>query len=154
MSTHRPTAADLAGLPLFGGIPDDALASFADQAEVVSLEAGAILFRESEPARTLYVLHSGSLELVKRRDSDEVHLAHVQPGESFGEMSFIDMQPRSATVRATQPSILWMWPYAAFHQRYSKDSKCYTLLIMNMARELSRRLRRTDELLVNQRREG
>jgi CRP/FNR family transcriptional regulator, cyclic AMP receptor protein len=145
---RRPSASDLGKLPLFGGLPEDALRAFADQAEVVTLEPGATLFHEEEPARTLYVLESGALEVVKKRGDGEVQLSRVRPGESFGEMSFIDMQPRSATVRALSPSSLWMWPYASFHERYCKDSKCYTLLVMNMARELSRRLRRADDLII------
>jgi CRP/FNR family cyclic AMP-dependent transcriptional regulator len=148
---RRPTATDLGKLPLFGGLPEDALRAFADQAEVKVLDAGVEVFHEDETARTLYVLESGSLEVVKRRGGGEVQLSRVRPGESFGEMSFIDMQPRSATVRATASSVIWTWPYAAFHDRYCKDSKCYTLLVMNLARELSRRLRRADDLIVSTR---
>ena len=148
---RRPTAFDLGKLPLFGGLPEDALRAFADQAEVSALEPGREIFHEDETARTLYVLESGSLEVVKKKGDGEVQLSRIRPGESFGEMSFIDMQPRSATVRATSPSTIWTWPYAAFHDRYCKDSKCYTLLVMNLARELSRRQRRADELIVSTR---
>jgi CRP-like cAMP-binding protein len=145
---RRPSPSDLGKLPLFGGLPEDALRAFADQAEVVELAEGATLFREDEPARTLYVLESGSLEIVKRTPDGEIQLSRIRPGESLGEMSFIDMQPRSATVRALAPSTVWAWPYAAFHDRYCKDSKCYTLLVMNLARELSRRLRRADDIIA------
>jgi CRP/FNR family transcriptional regulator, cyclic AMP receptor protein len=146
----RPTAQDLGKLPLFGGLPEDALRAFSDSAEVQAFEAGSLVFREDEGARTLYVLESGALEVVKRKgESAEVVLSKIRPGESFGEMSFIDMQPRSASVRATTTSTVWTWPYSAFHERYCKDSKCYTLLVMNLARELSRRLRRADDLLAS-----
>ena len=145
---RRPTATDLGRLPLFGGLPEDALRAFAEKADVQDVAEGTVLFREGEPARNLFVLESGSLDVVREKGDGEIVLWKIRPGESFGEMSFIDMQPRSATVRATTPSTTWAWPYAAFHDRYSKDAKCYTLLVMNIARELSRRLRRADDLLA------
>src|SRR5262245_10671890 len=121
---RRPTSTDLGKLPLFGGLPEDALRAFADQAEVSLLPPGSEIFHEEDTARTLYVLESGSLDVVKKKGDGEIQLWRIRPGESFGEMSFIDMQPRSATVRATVPSTLWAWSYAAFHDRYCKDSKC------------------------------
>ena len=148
---RRPSASDLGKLPLFGGLPEDALRAFADQADVIQVDDGVAIFREDDSARTLYILESGALEVVKKKGDGEVQLSKVRPGESFGEMSFIDMQPRSATVRATSASTVWAWSYSTFHERYCKDSKCYTLLVMNLARELSRRLRRADDLLASTR---
>jgi|GEM_PF-1378465 len=143
----RPTVSALGALPLFGGLPDDALGKLAEKLEVVRVPPGATVFLEGEVARSLYVLVGGALEIVKAGVDGEVHLGHIRPGECFGEMSFIDMQPRSATVRARAPSEIWMWPYQAIHECYCKDQKCAMLLVMNIARELSRRLRRADELL-------
>ncbi len=146
---RTPTANDLGKLPLFGGLPDDALRAFAEQADVVAVACGAMVFAENSAARHLYVLESGMLDVTKQRGDGEVQLSKIRPGECFGEMSFIDMQPRSATVRATIECVLWAWPYASLHERYCKDSKCYTLIVMNMARELSRRLRRADDQIAS-----
>jgi CRP/FNR family cyclic AMP-dependent transcriptional regulator len=145
---QRPSCSELGALPLFGGIPDDSLQRLIEKVEVLHVDAGATVFREGETARSLYVLVDGVLDVVKSGVDGEVHLGAVQPGECFGEMSFIDMQPRSATVRARAPSDLWAWPYQSIHERYCKDQKCAMLLVMNIARELSRRLRRADELLA------
>jgi len=162
---QRPTSEDLGALPLFGGLPAEALQRFAERAEMVHVEAGEVVFAEGESARSLYVLNSGLLDVVKRCPDAppertgpvangvdvgvaEVHLSPIKPGDCFGEMSFIDMQPRSATVRAIEASDLWVWTYASIHERYCKDQKCAMLLVMNIARELSRRLRRTDELIA------
>jgi CRP-like cAMP-binding protein len=151
---QRPTSEDLGALPLFGGLPADALQRFAERAEAVHVDAGQVVFAEGDHARSLYVLTAGLLDVVKRCPDheagppDEVHLSPIQPGDCFGEMSFIDMQPRSATVRALEGSELWVWTYASIHERYCKDQKCAMLLVMNIARELSRRLRRTDELIA------
>ena len=146
---QRPTRDDLGALPLFGGLPADALQRFAEKAEALHVDKGAVVFAEGESARSLYILTSGSLDVVKRcaQAAGEVHLSPIKPGDCFGEMSFIDMQPRSATVRALEDSDLWVWSYQSIHERYCQDQKCAMLLVMNIARELSRRLRRADELL-------
>lgn len=144
----RPSAADLGKLPLFGGMTDDALRGFADSAVEETFLKGATLFRESDVARDLYVLESGALEVVKQAREGTITLWKIRSGESFGEMSLIDMQPRSASVVATADASVWRWGYAVFRERYQVDGKCYTLLVMNIARELSRRLRRADDLLA------
>ena len=151
MAEVRPVPSDLGKLPVFGGLPEDALRAFADQAELREVAAGEIIFREDETARLLFVLATGSLDVVKKKGEGEVHLYRIRPGESFGEMSFIDMQPRSATVRAVAPSTLWAWSYAVFRERYEKEPKTSLMLVMNVARELSRRLRRADDLLARDR---
>jgi CRP-like cAMP-binding protein len=144
----QPTSQDLQALPLFGGIGPDALARFAERCEVMSVAAGATIFTEGEMARSLYVVREGALEIIKHCTRGNVVLGTVLPGECVGEMSFIDMQPRSATVRATEASTLWVWAYSSIHERYCSDLKCAMLLVMNIARELSRRLRRADDQLV------
>lgn len=146
-----PLPGELGKLPLFGGLPEDALKAFADQAEVLQFQQGDLVFREEDTARSLFVLAHGSLDVVKKSADGEVHLYRVRPGESFGEMSFIDMQPRSATVRALGACVVWSWSYAAFRERYEKEPKTYLMIVMNVARELSRRLRRADDLLAHKR---
>mgnify|MGYP001589762454 CR=1 FL=1 len=144
----RPAAADLGKLPLFGGLAEDALRIFAEAATEKTYRVGEAVFRESDVARDLYVLERGALEVIKRARDGDITLWKIRPGESFGEMSLIDMQPRSAAVIATAESSAWCWSYAVFRERYCADGKCYTLLVMNIARELSRRLRRADDLLA------
>ncbi len=145
---RAPVPSDLARLPLFGGLSEPMLEAFARKAEVLSLQPGQEVFHEGDAAKAIYVVADGTLEAVKQRGDAAMTLTKFAPGECFGEMSFIDMQPRSLTVRAVAATTLWSWPYSAIHERYCNDSKCYTLFIMNIARELSRRLRRADEMLV------
>ncbi|MFZ9889751.1 MAG: cyclic nucleotide-binding domain-containing protein, partial [Myxococcota bacterium] len=93
----------------------------------------------------LFLVEEGELEVLK--GERRVLLTTLSRGDYFGEMSFIDMQPRSATVRVTQPGALWRWPYGQLHAVYRSQPKAYTLLVMNIARQLSRRLRRADEAI-------
>jgi CRP-like cAMP-binding protein len=134
--------------PLFGGLGDDGLAVFAEAASKTELAPGEVLYFEGDRADHLYVIESGELLVIKGDGDNESELAVLGEGDFFGEMSFVDMQPRSATVRARSGSTLWGWPYRALRDAYQHDTKAYTLLVMNIARELSRRLRRADEVIV------
>ena len=63
-------------------------------------------------------------------------------------MSMIDMQTRSATVRALAPSRLLKVTSEDMDALYRADLKAYTLVVLNIARDLSRRLRVTDGILA------
>ena len=140
----QPLPAELKEYALFGGMPEEGLIEFASLAEVIVYEAGTNVFQEGEPADALFVLLEGEMSVLKRQGEGEHRIVSLMAGEFFGEMSFIDMQNRSATVRAASQSVLWKWSYRAIQSVYRKDLKAYTLLVMNIARELSRRLRKAD----------
>ena len=77
------------------------------------------------------------------------HVAILGPTDCFGEMSMIDMQSRSATVRALAPSRLLKVTSEDMDALYRSDLKSYTLIVLNIARDLSRRLRVTDGILAD-----
>jgi CRP/FNR family cyclic AMP-dependent transcriptional regulator len=65
-------------------------------------DAGEVIFLESDIGETAYVIERGRVEVLKRLDGKNVHIAYIGPGEPFGEMSMIDEKPRSATVVAVE----------------------------------------------------
>ena len=146
----RPLPADLKTLALFGGVSDEALQQFSQLADRVEIPPGELVYREGDVARKLFIVASGKVMVTKRclDTEDEKELTVLGPGDFFGEMSFVDMQPRSATVKSIEPTVLWVWPYTSLSGMYRRDGKAYTILVMNIARELSRRLRRADRMLT------
>ncbi len=142
-----PEASWLKSLPLFGGLADGGLDSFCGGADRVEVPAGDAIYREGERAEHLYLVDSGELVVLKGEERRE--LCTLGRGEFFGEMSFVDMQPRSATVCARSEVVLWRWPYCQLHDVYRSDPKAYLLVVMNIAREISRRLRRADEVICS-----
>jgi CRP-like cAMP-binding protein len=68
--------------------------------------SGEFILRENEAGDTAYVIERGRVEVTKRLGAESVHLAFLGPGETFGEMSMIDDKPRSATVRATEETLV------------------------------------------------
>lgn len=143
-------ALDLRQIGLFGGLSDDVLEHLARTLPVIVSKPGDVIFREGEQARELFVLLNGEMEVQKRsRRGSDVRLALLGPGDWFGEMSVLDVQPRSATVRALAPSRLLVLRAQDLDSLYRRDLKAYSLLVLNIAREISRRLRVADGILAN-----
>lgn len=145
----RPSPSWLAQCPLFGGLPAHARECFSLQMTQIQLQAGELVYVEGDPAQELFVVGDGKLEVVQGEPGDEYVLATLGSGDFFGDLSFLDMQARSATVRALRPTLLWEISYCALREVYERDIKTYTLLVMNMARETSRRLRRADRRVAH-----
>lgn len=141
--------AELRKVGLFGGLSDDVLQHLAMNLPLIVSKPGDVIFREGEQARELFVLLTGEMEVQKRsRRGLDVRLALLGPGDWFGEMSILDVQPRSATVRALAPSRLLVLRAQDLDGLYRRDLKAYTLLVLNIAREISRRLRVADGILA------
>ncbi|MDB4941809.1 MAG: cAMP-binding protein [Labilithrix sp.] len=144
------TNAQLRDVGLFGALSDEFLDHLCRTLEVKRLMPGEMVFREGDPAREMYVVLDGEMEVLKKsRRGRETRVAILGPNDCFGEMSIIDMQPRSATVRTLGATRLLKISTEEMDALYRHDLKSYTLIVLNLARDLSRRLRVTDGLLAD-----
>jgi len=140
----------LAQVPIFGGLPPLMLGHLLSAASVRRVEAGVQLISEGELAKSVFVVCEGELEICKRgTNGSEFRLAVLKRGDCVGEMSLIDIQPRSATVRTLSPGLLLALDNAGSARLYKEHPEAYLLLVLNIAREISRRLRRADQVLVD-----
>ena len=66
-----------------------------------------VILRQGEVGDSIYVIGSGSVEaILDPGDGTPIFLAVLGRGEVFGEIGLIERRPRSATVRAKEPSIV------------------------------------------------
>ncbi len=142
--------AELRNIGLFGALSDEVLQYLSGILTVETPEVGSTLFREGDDANAMFVVISGEVEVLKKsKRSVEARVAVLGPGDWFGEMSIVDIQPRSATVRALAPSRLLRISAADLDALYRHDLRSYSIIILNLARELSRRLRVADGILAD-----
>ena len=136
----------LRGIPIFAGVSDAALSELAAQVTEVSASSGSIIFREGEPGSEMFVIHSGIVEVIKHfGEEHETNLATLGAKDFFGEMSIIECVARSATVRAVKNTLLFRIKAAQLHHLFQHLPDQYAIMILNIARDVSRRLRALDE---------
>ena len=148
--SDTPTTKELSDIGIFGGLDESTIAEFVQRLPVLRLTPGDVVFREGDAGRELFVLLQGEMEVIKQSKTQrESRVAIFGPGDWFGEMSILDIMPRSATVRALAPSRVLKMSAHDLEQLYRRDLKAYSIVVLNIAREMSRRLRVADGLLAD-----
>ncbi len=137
--------------PLFEMLSQSELELLAELSRPRRYAAGDVIFEEGDLGDSLFVLMNGEVEVLHKDSRGEPKvLATLQPPEFFGEMSLIDKEFRSATVRARKEATmlhLTAENLASFRKNY-KDG--FAFLVINIARVLSNRLRETNARLRSQ----
>ena len=141
----------LQGMPVFGGLTRKTLEYIMEQSQVQMFSSGEYLFREHEPAQSLMVLEKGSVAILKGRQGAQYLLSTLHEGDCIGEMSLLDLQPRSASVLALADGVAICMSTQVLYELYKLDLPQFTLMQLNMAREVCRRLRQSDNLLFDER---
>ena len=145
-----PTAESLREIGLFGALSDEVLHDLATALPVELIPPGDAVFREGDQAREMFVVLGGECEVLKRgKRGGEARVALLGTGDWFGEMSILDVQPRSASVIAVAPTRLLRITSEALDALYRRDLKSYSLIVLNISRELSRRLRVADGIIAD-----
>ncbi len=131
----------------FGGLSTDALQLILQQSSDRVVVVDEYFFNEDDPGDSLFVLESGSVLVQRNWQGDQIKLNQLQAGDCFGEMSLIDFQSRSASVIADSDCEAIEIPNRVLRALYQHDLEQYAIIMMNLGREVSRRLRRTDDKL-------
>ncbi len=92
----------LRAVPMFAPLNPATLESLARQLERTTVPAGAVVLREGEDSDRFYVIESGAVEVTQ----DGAVLRQEGAGDFFGEIGLIRDVPRTATVTATEETVL------------------------------------------------
>lgn len=136
---------------LFDGIGDMVLERLAAELPTELALPGETIIAQGELAAHMFVILTGEVEVLHKGSADhDVRLALLGPGDWIGEMAILDVQPRSATVRALAPSTLLRLSTQDARRVIQVETPLeYAQLVGNIARELARRLRVADRIIAN-----
>ena len=97
-ASHRESL--VGACPLFTGLDETGLSAVAAAAVEVEFPAERQIAREGEIGTGLFIVGEGRVRVMR----DGRAIAHLGPGEFFGELSVLDGGPRNATVIADTPT--------------------------------------------------
>jgi CRP-like cAMP-binding protein len=146
----------IANNSLFNKMKDSDLESMlAVVSETRDISKGEYLLQEDEEADEIFLVKTGLFEVLKNEDgTGTMHrLAVINPGMSIGEVSLLDSGRRSASIRAVEDSSVLVIPIVDLEKLSNAEHTIDIQMKINLAHEMGRRLRETNESTVRTLRE-
>lgn len=139
----------------FGDFNESQLISLAMTADDVALEANTEVLEEGEPAKALYFLQNGSVDLFytieeafHAEERRQVWVCEINPGEPFGISALIEPHILTATVKASKPSRVIQFDVSRLKKLFAENPEIETLMLRRAAQAALERLHATRVLLA------
>jgi len=128
---------------IFQGLSDGELSQLAKICKIESFPAGKTICSEGECGQDIFVLAEGKASVMAKKTGMRLSkIGSVNQGEIFGEMSIIEDMPRMADLVTDEESKLVVIDRFELENLMNKNSHLGKVVMQNMAKGLSRKLRR------------
>lgn len=120
---------------LFNGLSRDDVGKIFAKGMTVRALKDEVIFYKGTTGSQMYVVLVGKMAVY---DGDRA-IAQLHPGQMFGEMALVNREPRSATVKSEEDSVLFVLTESTFQNLLSK--RVAIQILLNIIRTLSARLK-------------
>ena len=136
-------------ISIFAGLSDSQLYTLFRLLNKVTFKANETVFEQRDQPNHIYIVKRGKVKLVIWEDETPLELIEFSEGHCFGEASVIGIQPHKGTAIAVTDTELIVLSRKALMSMYDSDKELFAILILNIAREVCRRLHATDDILLH-----
>ncbi len=119
------------------------LEALVSRMEQLSFPQGSIIFSQGDTGDSMYIIRRGRIRIYMQDQDQEITLTHYGENEIFGELSPLDLRPRSASASAAEDLDVLVLDRLHFLEFLEERP----LIGMAMIRSLSQRLRNTTTYL-------
>jgi CRP-like cAMP-binding protein len=116
--------------------------------QVGSFKEGEYIFEKGDEPSYIYVVKSGRVDLFIGEGGIMLEKKTLSAGEVFGVASLMSMRRHNSTAVAVEDCEVMVLSRQALFELQSEDVGLFALLMMNIARELARRLKLTDDIFL------
>lgn len=137
----------LQSMAVFGGVERKTLEFITARACLRKIGQGDYFFHQGDRADSMFVLEKGEVSVIKTDQGRSRHIRTLKQGDCFGEMALLDLYPRSSSIVAMNDCTAIEIAQTVLFELYQHDIEAFAMIQMNIGREISRRLRLSDEQL-------
>jgi CRP-like cAMP-binding protein len=132
-------------VPLFQGLPDDALLVIFVAADENIFRAGEVVVREGDQGEELFVIARGKVDVtINFGTPQQTRVGQLGAKDFFGEMCVIEPTNRSATVFATETTFIYSIKSSTLNKLYQVWPEHQTTIMSNLSRGLVERVTKDD----------
>ena len=143
----------LSRISFLGGVSDAQLGEIFQLLETQVFKKGEYISKRGEAPSHIYIIRKGKIDLLITDNDVSIKKREFNVGDHFGEAALIAMNNNTASFVAAEDSELLMLSRQSLNQLRHVDLGLFCILILNIARELARKLQFTDDLLLKHERE-
>lgn len=130
---------------IFNALSPDEVREVVRASEQITLEPGEFLFHQNDVSDALYIVSSGEFEVRATSPvGEEIVLAMLGSGTVIGEMSLIGGGPRSASVKALSPGMVFRLTRTAFQKLRAEQKRTAYKIILQLSATLAERRLQTE----------
>lgn len=136
---------------MFGGLRDDELLLIKSFLQEHTYPQNSTILQQGQSNNSVHFIVEGEVAIVRQAETSKKQsriITTLRKGDSFGEMELIDIQSCAASVISLTETHIITLSNKDLYQISLQNLKTYTMLILNLARDISRRLRSADEMLA------
>lgn len=149
-SVSTPVAVLIRKSDFFSGFDVAEIDILSQWIRACAFSAGTFILKEGNDENCLCILLEGTVDIYKNTEPDKhLKIASIRPGETIGEMGVVDGQPFSASVIASQDSVVLIITRQDFDTLTEQHEKIGIKLFKKIAATISARLRNTTGRLAD-----
>jgi len=135
-------------ISILAGLSDSQLYDISQMLEKVTCDHEEVIFKQGGKPSYIYIIKKGQIKLLVENGSTPFELVTFGEGDCFGESSIIGICPHAATAVAHGETELAVLSRSTLMSLYETDIHLFSTLILNIAREVSRRLNHSSETML------
>ncbi|MHC4927152.1 MAG: Crp/Fnr family transcriptional regulator [Planctomycetota bacterium] len=150
------TIGDVAGvlsildkISILAGLNESQLYTLFRLMHVVRYSPGEHVFEQGDQPNHIYIVKTGKVKLIVWQDDTPLELVEFDEGRCFGEASVIGIQAHKGTAIAECQTELIVLSRPNLMSIYESDKELFSILILNIAREVCRRLYASGDILLH-----
>ena len=127
----------LGSIPLFSKLSETSARSLAEASKFQHTEKGEMLFMQSDPCESAYIVRTGNISIVLQSpDGREMIINEMRNGDIFGELGILTSKSRSTSAVARSHSELLVIPRQAFLKVMDEEPQLARLVLELTANRL------------------
>jgi len=120
---------------------DEQLAAILDYVDVVNCAQATTLFQEGQPGDSMFLILEGQMRVFTTpRSGPPLLLRMLEAGDAFGEVALLNHVARTASVEATQNSVLIKITSSALQRLLTEQPALAAQFLYHVARAVGRQL--------------
>ena len=136
-------------ISIFGGLDNKQLDFLFEILKQSNYKKGEYIFRQGEVPSNIYIIQKGRVRFIEEVDMTPYQIFEFGEGNCIGEASVLSKQPHVVSAVACEDTVIIVLSKEEFFKIFKKDKNLFSILILNIAREVCRRLKSSDDVLLH-----